>query len=294
MADRDPPVPSAERLLSLRRFVGMEDMDADDAAEFLALTSERVVRAGTRLAQSGSALDRAWLVVEGELAIGPHHQRIGPGQLAGVVEMLSGSAAGLDVECRRDAVVLEIHGEDFFTLLGGNFEMLAGVMAGLSGALIELESFSGAPALTEVQYPPPPLGFVDKLLIFRERSDFLAGGAETVTELAAATTDVTVSGVVERAGQVIERMYVVLAGTLRYGALEVGPGDGFGGVHGLAEVPLAFDVVAAPQTRVLVLSIDAMMDALDDDVPFALSWVRALALAVVGAMGTTGYYPRSG
>ncbi len=280
IVDEPTSVLDAERLLQLRRFPGFQDVAVDDAALLLGAMTERALAPGEVLARRGAPLGAAWFVVEGALEVesANHPRTVSAPDMVGMLELMSGDPDGLGVVCASSAVVLELEQADLLAILASDFDMLARSMLSLCRGILMLSPHEGGPVSPVfAQRRIEALSFVDALLLIHELSPFGAVGAETMAELAASFTEVSLSGVVEARGQVTERVLLVLEGELTYGPVVVPTGGGFGALHAIAEAPLAHDLIAAEGTRALVWSIDTIMDALDDDVPFALRWLREMA-----------------
>lgn len=281
------------RLLGLRRFPGFEEVDLADAALILGAMTERVLADGQSIARRGAPLSAAWFVVAGELAVdgGAYRVRVGAGEMVGMLELIAEIGEGLGVVSVGEAVVMELGQADLLAILAGNFEMLAASMRSLCRGILQLSPLEEGPTGTPPRERTGPLALVDSLLLLHELSPFGAVGAETMAELAASLTELSVAGVVVPRAQLSERILLVLEGRLRYGPLEICAGRGFGALQAIAEAPFAYDLIADDGTRLLVWSLDTVMDALDDDIPFALGWLRGLATrahALVVASGTVG------
>ncbi len=280
-ADRTDII-NTQRLLALRTFAGFEDLDLTDAALILGAMNERTLPTGSELSKSGIPVAAAWFVVEGELAVQDVAGRrlVRAGETVGMLELLSGTNDGLEIESTSDAIVLELERSHFMAMLNANFEMLANAMRSLSRAILMLSPLEPGPKSKIEPRDVPAFNFVDSLLLLHELSPFGAVGAETMAELAASLSEQTLSGIVEPRGQLTEHIYLVLKGELSYGTVKMPAGSGFGALHSLAEIPLAQDLTAAEGTHVFVWTLNTIMDALEDDIPFALTWLRGMAARV--------------
>lgn len=279
---------NTQRLLALRSFAGFEDLDLADAALLLGAMTERALKPGMKLSKRGAPLCAAWFVVEGELAVTDAAGRrvVHAGETAGMLELLSETHDGPELESAGEAIVLELEKADFTAMLSGNFEMVADAMRSLSRVILQYAPLEGGPVSMIEPQRAGDLDFVDLLLLLHHLSPFGEVGAETMSELAASLTELTLSGTVAVEGQINERIYLVLRGRLRYGALEATSGHGFGALQAIAEAPLAHDLIADEDTRVFAWSLNTIMDALDDDIPFAMRWLREWAQRVQRLVAT--------
>lgn len=279
---------NAQRLFALRTFAGFEDIDLSDAAMILGAMTERSLPAGTRLSKNGTPVTAAWFVVEGELAVKDVAGRriVRAGETLAMLELLSGTSDGLDIQSTTEAIVLELERSHFMGLLNANFEMLSDVMRALSRAIINLSPLEPGTKGDFGEHKSRDLDFVERFVLLHALSPFGAVGAETMAELAEALEERSVSGTIESGGALIQHIYLVLDGHLSYGPVDLPPGSGFGALHAIAETPLLHDVVAAEGTRVFVWTLDTIMEALDDDIPLALTWLRGMAARVHGLATT--------
>lgn len=282
------------RLLGMRRFPGLDQVEIDDLAKLLAATTERVVRKNTTLAKRGAPLGSAYFIIEGALRIregrgGSTAERIlGANTIAGIVEMISENEEGLDIECVSDAVVLELERADFLAFCADNFEMLAELLRTFSERVLRLSPFEGTNALHSSARSArglphlDPAKYVDRLRLLSRIEALKPFGTETISDLAVALKEERVSPPTQerclmRAGHAIDSLYVVLSGGLQLGSVRVEPGNVFGLLHAVSESPLAFDLVARPNTRVLTCRREILSDLLEDNLAFTLAWLRELA-----------------
>ena len=274
---------SAVRLLGLRRFPGLERVDVDDLAKLLGATTERTIPAGTRLAKRGAPLGAAWFVIEGELrTTGRNGSRsVGPNQTAGMIEMVSEHREGLDIDCVTDAVVLELDKADFLAFCAENFDMLEALLRNIGAHVLARAPLEGTEQASLRSWTAGTCRFVDRLLFLHALTSFGPFGGETIADLAAALDERRESGVLVPAGRAIDRLYVVVDGSLRFGSSEFGPGSIFGFLHCVAELPLPYDLVATETTTVLSCGREIVTDLLEDNVPFALGWLQRLAQRLV-------------
>jgi CRP-like cAMP-binding protein len=287
----DPLLLDPQQLLEVRRLAGMSEVDLDDAAKLLAISTERALPAGTTLSKRGEPLSAGWFVLEGELIVRDSaRQRLAKvHEAVGFVELLAESADGLEVSCQNDAVVLEIPRASLTALIADDFEGLLGVIRAFSLEILRAEPFDQPPTRAEPPKGDPPLSFVDRLLFLHELSTFAEAGVDTVAELAWQVSEAAVSGVLHRAGSAVDRIYMVVRGALRYGTASVPAGSAFGALHVLAETPLAEDLVAEPGTSVIACDIGTVLDMLEDDLPLALMWLRGIAARLVELTAERSY-----
>jgi CRP-like cAMP-binding protein len=220
---------------------------------------------------------------------------LGANKIAGIVEMIAASPDGLDIVCLSDAVVLELEKADFLAFCSENFEMLAELLRTFSARVLLLSPFEGVgeSAVTTAEGASGSAfaarknresGFVDRLLLLHRIEALRPFGAETISDLAVALKEKQVSPPTEtacltRAGQPLDSLFVVLSGSLELAGarVRVNPGSVFGLLHSVSEAPLAFDLIAHPNTRVLTCRREVLSDLLEDNIAFTLAWLRRLA-----------------
>jgi len=279
MSSGDRNSVAAQQLLGMRQFVGLEGLGLDDAAKMLGVMTERSLPAGTRLAQRGTPLNAAWFIVEGQLEIGAGKsvRRAGEREPVGLLEALADLPEGIDVTCVGPATVLELPKASLVALLRQDFDALAGAMRSTAAAILQLSDSEPISVRAVNPLGPAPLSFAERLLFLTDLSTFTSGGAETVAEIAFAMSDVAMNGVVLRAGEASDCLYIVMTGALHYRRLTISAGNVFGALHGIGEIPVAADLTAEPGTRVLACRVETILDLLEDDLPLALAWLRGFA-----------------
>jgi CRP-like cAMP-binding protein len=279
---------SAVRLLGLRRFPGLENVDIDDLAKLLAATTERTVSRGSHLATRGSPLPAAYFVIEGALrtSAGNGWHEVGPNETAGMVAMISEHPDGLEIECTAEALVLELERADFLAFNAENFDMLEELVRAFSARVLSLSPLEGTEDAAEPTWKGNRSGFVERLLFLQGLASVSPFGAEATAELATVLEERRpAAGVLAPAGSAIDALYIVVAGALRFGSAALKPGSLFGLLHAVAHAPLPFDLVASPDTIVLTCRPETLVDLLEDNVPFMLAWLRQLANRLVELSG---------
>ena len=275
----------ADRLFGLHRVLQMTSVSLEDATRLLSAMTERTYASGAVLALRGRPLDAAFFVLDGEVAATSARGAVVQARAndnAGFVELLSEDPDGLDIRCVADATVLEIEKSDFLRMAAEDFGMMETIQRAFASSLVRAIPFGRTIHRSVPTWTTCPVGYVERMLFLRELSALYDSGIATLAELAQMGTETTIDGgVLLPAGQTLDGLYLVTSGTLAHGDTELVPGDTFGWLQSMAREPLSDDLVATGAASVLVFSLEAMLELLEEDVPFALASMRRLAQEIL-------------
>lgn len=291
-----------ERLLTLRKFPGLDEADLGELAIIAENVLERHFPAGALVASAsrrprrepggpventGRALH---LVVEGRLVTGTG-MSWGPHEVCGALEAMAGRRAREDVFAEVPTHTLSLTALEFSEILEDNFGLLTSVRRSLAQQLLAVstvrpEEEEGKVLLPEVT-SDAPLGMVERLMVLRRRMPFGKGRIDAMAALAQAGDEVRLPANSDLAveGAMPTAVIILLEGSARTqfagGSSVLGPGKSIGALEALGRVPYQQTVTALTQVRALRFPTAALLDVLEDHTDLALSMVAALATALV-------------
>ena len=280
------PQNAVQRLLTLRRFPGLDDAALDE----LAIISENVVEqtfAPGAIVVPATRAAPLHLVVEGQLAT-ESGQTWGPHQVVGALEAMSRRRTREPIVAKLETKTMRLTAADFREILEDNFGLLSSVRRSLAGALLDdPAAIRNAPVRAPIEVPDGTLGMVDRLIILRRYMPFGKGRIEALAALAQASEEVRLPAKtqVATAGDPAANVLVLLEGTVhgtRDGVTYVlGAGHSPGALETLADVPHAATMSTLTPIRALRFPAAALFDVLEDHTDLALAMVESLASALV-------------
>lgn len=283
----------ADRLFGLHRVLRMTGFSLEDATRWLSAMSERSYRRGASLASRGKPPDTAFLILDGELAVSSARAPASTakaGESAGIVELLAEEPDGLDVRCVVDATVLEIEKADFLRMAAEDFGMMEAIQRAFASTLVRSVPFAQTIHPSTPTWASHPVGYIERMLFLRELSALYDSGIATLAELAEMGEETRlVDGVLVRAGETLDGLYVVAHGTVTHGETRLAAGDTFGWLQSMARQPLACELRTLGDASVLRFPLEAMLELLEEDVPFALASMRRLAQEILTTTASDGH-----
>jgi len=221
------------------------------------------------------------LVVEGRIEAGS--AAWGPRQVYGALEVIAGRAIATPAIAAIATRALQLPAADFAEILEDNFGLLSNVRRTLARQLLAAGHRAPARARLSYVFRPGPLGLVDRLILLRHQITFATGWIQALAALARSTREVhwPAGAIVSRAGDPAASALVVIHGTVRCGpdpdARLLGPGEAFGALEILAEVPYQTTAETITDVRALECPSIALFDMMEDHTELALSMIARLA-----------------
>ena len=280
--------------MKLRSFDAFAGLPPAHLAVLAELAEERFFPAGAVIQQEGTPARLIHYLVDGEVEIrrrGRPVRRLGPLSVVNGLAALARVQHGHEVVAVADATSLSFTHEDQIDVFEDNFEILAGVLRGVAGALLDARALAG-PAAPCASAPPPtvdrPLGLVDKITALRRAAPYDDAPLEALAELARESPEVR-HAAGERlwsAGDDAGWSIVVVAGCViatdqHAGQLRFGDGAMAGALESMAGRARRFDAVA--ETDVIGVRVDGgtLLDILEDHTDMALGLLHSLSRDVL-------------
>jgi CRP-like cAMP-binding protein len=285
-----------ERVMKLRAFDAFAGLPPAQLAVLAELAEERFFRAGAILQEEGTPAQLIHYLIEGEVEIrrrGKPVRRLGPLSVINGLASLARVQRGHEVAVLADATTLSFTHEDQVDVFEDNFEILAGVLRGTAGALIDARALAGPGSASREPAPSPPatdraLGLVDKITALCLAAPYEDAPLEALAELARESPEVrhAAGERLWRAGEEAGWSLVVVAGCAAAvngdgAAARFGAGDVAGALESMAGRPRRFDAVA--ETDLIALRIDSgtLLDTLEQHTDMALGLLHSLARDVL-------------
>jgi CRP-like cAMP-binding protein len=247
--------------------------------------------------RSGEPVGGSHLIVEGRVrAVGPEHgdAGLGPGEVLGMLTLLSRSEQGLDAVAETETITLEIDGDDLADVFEDHFDILHNQLKSLSRRMLVERSRMPdgtylAPAEGLATPPERDLDLIQRLMFMRRN-----------------LRRENIDGLIQVARQAREAHYpggarlwsrgdssgfgcVLVRGTVRCALddegryFRCGPGYPLGNLESLAGEPRWYDAVSETPLVILRSETDVMIDILEDHFEMAIGYLAGLAGGIIQA-----------
>ena len=286
-----------EAALHLKSLEALRELPRDELAVLAQQSRERHFPRGTALLRSGEPVGGSHLIVEGKVrATGSEHgdTALGPGEVLGLLTLLSRSERGLDAVAESDTVTLEIDGDDLADVFEDHFDILHNQLKGLARRmLVERGRMPDgaylAPAEDLVAPPEQDLDLIQRLLFMqrnlkRENIDGLIQVARQAREVR-----YPAGAQVWSRGDSSGFACVLIRGTVRCTLddqgrhFRCGPGYPLGNLESLAGEPRWYDAVSETPLVTLRSETDVMIDILEDHFEMGIGYLAELADRIIQA-----------
>ena len=274
MAELDPFV--LRRVLWLRQLSWLAAAELADLAVLADNLIEQRFARGALVLPGGLPPSALHVVIEGELAFGPHTW--GPRRVVGALEVLARSPMRAPVVATRETRTLQLAGGDVREILEENFGILRAALRGMATALPEVRPARPPRELGN------PLGFVDRLILLRDQPAFAGAHLDALASLAHASHEVDIpSGVpIVRAGEPAVSSFVIVEGTALGPEGALGPGSTIGALATLAEMPHPATIHATSRVRALESGASALFDVIEDHTDLGMAMLASFASTLAG------------
>jgi len=282
--------------MKLRAFDAFADLAPAQLAVLAELADERFFPAGTLIQAEGTPARLIHYLIEGEVEIrrrGRPVRRLGPLSVINGLAALARVLRGHEVAAVADTTSLSFTHEDQIDVFEDNFEILAGVLRGVAGALLDARALTGpAPGREPPPTPPAadrPLGLVDKITALRRAAPYDDAPLEALAELARESAEVR-HPAGERlwsAGDESEWSLVIVAGCVSSvvdaGAAQrrFAAGGIAGAVESMAGRPRGFSAVAETDVIGLRIECGTLLDTLEEHTDMAVGLLHSMARDVL-------------
>jgi CRP-like cAMP-binding protein len=265
------------RLLALRQFAPLSDIDMSELAMVAENLGEVRIRAGTRIAKAGARVPAIYLVIDGKIDAGGDHW--GPRQAYGLLEVLARRPAAADAVAEVDTHAYRITAGDAREILEDNFGMLRALLRELAARVLHSCGTRRFGTGTPIAPVADRMTLVERLIALRQHSPLAGARLQALNAIAQ---------LVEqrrwRAGERVleanappDQVIVLLDGTLRASHEVIEPGASIGALEMLAGVhhPLAIDTISPASA--LCWPATALVDVLEDHADLGLVMISSLA-----------------
>lgn len=288
------PLEAALHLKSLRT---MRELPPAELAALAQQARERHFAKGVMLFQSGTPVGAFHVIVEGQVrATGPEHGDtvMGPGEVLGLLTLLSRSEHGMDALAEVDTLTLEIDADHLADVFEDHFFILHNELKSLSRLMLVERSRMPdgtylAPAEGLATPPERDLDLIQKLVFMRrnlkrENIDGLIQVARQVREVHyPAGARLWSRGDSSDFGCVLVRGSVHCALDEQGRYFRCGPGYPLGNLESLAGEPRWYDAVSETPLMTLRADTDLWIDVLEDHFEMATGYVAGLASGIIQA-----------
>ncbi len=286
-----------EAALHLKSLQALQDLPRAELAVLAQQTRERHFAKGAVLFQSGVPVGGFHLIVEGRVrASGPEHgdKVLGPGEVLGLLTLLSRSEDGMDGIAETDTITLEIDGDQLADVFEDHFFILHNELKSLSRAmLVERGRMPDgaylAPAEGLATPPERDLDLIQRLAFMRhnlkrENIDGLIQVARQAREV-----HYPAGARLWSRGDSSGFSCALVRGSVRCALDEqgryfrCGPGYPLGNLESLAGEPRWYDAVSETPLLTLRAETDVMIDVLEDHFEMATGYLAGLATSIIQA-----------
>ena len=281
-----------ERVLALRSFPGLSEVDPTHLALLAEVARERVFAKGATLITPGTPVHAMHLIREGEvraLRDGIARRRFAAGAIVGGIGALTRDPKGNHVVATTDTRTFEIARDDFSDVLEESFSLLLAALRGMVRAALECRrSISGdagfsAPIL-DAQRAPSELGIVERAMFVRRLMTYGSARVEALAELAREMRVVRVPAGTEIYAEGDDAPYslllysgVVGGQTSAEQRFRLGPDSVVGGMDSIAGEPRWYRAVADTDVVALRSDTSHLIDVLEDHPDMGIDMLRAAA-----------------
>ncbi len=285
------PIVAIERELALR--AGASGATGAQIAQLAQMARVVAFATGEPLCAAGGASERLYLLMEGEVELGPSRSSAGPGTLLGLLDALLGRRCTRAATARTEVRALEIHVDDYLAFLSDNIDLCQAMIADFAGALHRaVLAMPDAAALLAGGSGPPArmirageLAVIDRLQLLRRVPAFRRATVQALASLAAhaqvmplaAGDELFAEGDPSDLVWIVARGRILLVrqeGTVR---LHRGPGELVTHLAELAVGPRAFTATAATDSVLLRIHREDLLDRLEEHFELARSILGFLA-----------------
>ena len=286
-----------ERVMNLLAFDAFSSLAPAQLAVLAELADERFFPAGARIQEEDTPVREVHYLIEGEVECrrgGRRVRRLGPRSVVNGLAAFATVMRSHEVVALADTTTLSFTHEDQIDVFEDNFEILAGVLRSVAGALLDARAAAGpggdverAPAAQPIL--DHPLGLVEKITALRGAAPYDESRLEALAELARGSPEVrhAAGESLWSAGDESGWSLAIVSGRL------VGSSDSTGEVHRFSagSIPGAldsmagrargFDAMAETDVIGLRIEIGALLDVLEENTDMALDLLHSMAREVL-------------
>lgn len=286
-----------ERLLYLRSLPAGSELSPDLLLQLASQATEQTYDAEALVARQDEPITRILFVMHGTATLRQDDLVLGlarPPGAVGVLPLLAGVELPFDLRAETDLVTLEVDAEAYLELIEDHFELWLALLRVTYARLLAHQQrhpqlfTSGHPFFTTSPLARSP-GLVDRILMMRRSGLFGPSSVNALAEVAQQLELVSLDAAqtLYQDGDASDAIYVLFAGALEFQATSDGsrtriePGASFGGPEALAERPRWGTVVALAPSHLLRLSVEILLDVMEDNTEMALAYLQTVSRALL-------------
>lgn len=281
-----------ERVLAMRSFPGLSDVDPKHLAVLADVARERAFARGTTVFSPGSPVRSMHLIRSGEFSVlrdGVVRRRYGPGAIVGGIGALTNDPRGQHVVASAESRTFEIDRTDFADVLEESFPLLQSALRGMLRAALETrlsipDNAGFSEPIGETTRPMIEFGLVERAVFLRRLMTYGSARVEALAELARdmvvvrAPAGTVLFGLGDPAPHSLLLYSGVVAGETAKGQkFRLGPDSVVGGVDSIAGEARWYRAVAETDVVALRGETEHLIDVLEDHPDMGLDMVRAAA-----------------
>lgn len=299
-ADGGDRTSRVERVLALRAFPGLADVDAKNLALVAELIEERRFSKGETVVAPGEPVRAMHFIRDGTVAImrnGVPARHYGAGDVVGGLAALSGLERGQHIVATTDARTLEIARDAYADVLEESFPILLSTLRGIMRSVLTarrnlpVDAGFRAP-VGEAMRPPPTFSLVERVLFLRKLLAYGRARVEALAELARDMTVLQAEAGVEfwKPGDPSSYTLLVWSGIIRCETdrgqvFRLGPDSGVGGVDSIAGQPRWYRAVAETDVVGFRGDTEALIDVIEDHPDMGLDMIQSAARVLLELHG---------
>jgi CRP-like cAMP-binding protein len=279
-----------ERVLALRAFPGLSDVDANDLAVLTEITHERIYPKGAVLSPPGEPARAMHLIRQGRVAIlrdGVPTRRYASGDIVGAIAVLSRSPSGQHVVAELETRTFEIERRDLEDVLEESVSVLLAALRGTMRTVLQarqaLPGDAGFDApISEISREPIGRGLVERVLFARRLLTYGRARVEALAELTREMTEVSAPAgtVLWEPGMPATYSLLVWSGRVLCETPEgqrfrFGPDSVLGGIDSLAAADRWYRASAETDVFALRGDVAHLLDALEDHPDMGIDMLRS-------------------
>lgn len=289
-----------ERVLALRAFPGLAEVEAKHLALVADLIEERTFAKGETLLTPGEPVRAMHFIREGSVAVMRNAvpaRHYGAGDVVGGLAALSGLERGQHVVATSNVRTLEIARDAYADVLEESFPILLSTLRGIMRSVLtarrNLPVDAGFTApIPEAVRPAPAFSLVERVLFIRKLLAYGRARVEALAELAREMAVVQAEAGVEffKSGDPATYTLLVWSGIVRCETdrgqvFRLGPDSAVGGIDSIAGQPRWYRAVAETDVVALSGSTEVLMDVLEDHPDMGLDMIQSAARVLLELHG---------
>ena len=284
-----------ERAFHMKTLGGLGDIPPADLASISLLAHEHSFAPGAALCRAGERVERVYVIVDGVVHVrGEEHgdDVLGPGQVIGMLTLLTRDDHGIDAVAETDTVTLALRADDLFDAFETDFGLLYSQTRYLATETLRLRRRipAGTYLPSETHDDDAPIGDVDLVqrLLYMRRGGLRNANMDALMAMAQQMDTVRFEPGTNlwQIGAPSGCMYVLLAGRVRCTTEDgtpftCGPGYPLGNLESQCSAPRWYDAVTETAVVALKSETDTFLDTIEQHFDMAIEFVATMARGLI-------------